>query len=171
MKNVSVFHRICAKCKCNIGKSSARPFGVQQRLFETRTQGPDLIHPRAAIHPGTIKTKWLWTCWCLDRLRHGGISEPLAVLCAHNAQPCERAAVIKMTSAPLQMCILPFPWGISQFYFQLYFTPDNSIWALVHQLRHKLCVCVCVGACVHFGGTDDMHAREKCSTLHCQELQ
>lgn len=31
----------------------------------------------------------------------------------------------------------------------------------MHQLRHKLCVCVyvCVGACVHFGGTDNMPER------------
>lgn len=79
-------------------------------------------HMHAAIHPGTIKANWgpadVWT------IPEKDISELPG---AYNRQLCEQAAAIKMTSAPWKLCTVPFPQGKSQAYFQLYFTPDNSI--------------------------------------------
>lgn len=92
----------------------------------------NLIHPHAAIHPGTIK-KWL--LWLL--LLSGPSLRKTFQSCS--VLVCEQAAVIKMTSAPWKLCIMSFPQGKLQAYSELYFTPDNSKWILVPQLRPEMC--------------------------------
>lgn len=86
---------------------------AQLQLAQTRTEVPHLTHLHAAIHPGTIKANCsrsadVWT------IPEKDISE---LLRAHNRKLCEQAAVIKMTSAPWKLCIVPLPQGKSQPYF------------------------------------------------------
>lgn len=100
-----------------------------------KTELPHLTHTHAATHPGTIKTNCcdpaaVWT------IPEKDISE-LPSAC--NRQLWEQKAVIKMTSAPWKQYIVPFPKVKSQAYFQLYFTPDNSVRILLPQLRPEMC--------------------------------
>lgn len=103
---------------------------VYRVLAQTRTEVPHFTHPHACKQPGTIKAN----CCGGPAVCNNPEKDISELLGARNGQLCEQAAVIKMTSAPWKLCIVPFPQGKSQAYFQLYFTADNSIWILVSQL-------------------------------------
>lgn len=136
---------------CKVGKIRSEPFvvnGSKQSKSLWRsfillllecipTTVPHLTHPHAAIHTETVKANCfgaaaVWT------IPEKDISELLGAF-NRQLQYVRQAAVIKMTSAPWKLCMVPFPQGKSQAYFQLYFTPDNSVWILVSQLRPELC--------------------------------
>ncbi len=117
---------------CGRGLKQAKPLqwsfnpclsSVYRALAKTRTEVPHLTQPHAGIQPGTIKVN----CWGPAAVCTNPEKDISELLAARNGQLCEQAAVIKMTSTPWKLRIVPFPLGKSQAYFQLYFTADNSI--------------------------------------------